>query len=78
MDVKIGVTQTARELTIDIDNDEATRTATRAAVDDALSGKSAILRLVDRKGRELVVPAEKIAYVEIGSADGDRRMGFGA
>lgn len=78
MDVKIGVTQTAKELTVDVDNDEATRKATRAAVEEALSGKSAVLRLVDRKGREIVVPSEKIAYVEIGSAEGDRRLGFGA
>jgi len=78
MDVKIGVTQTAKELTVDVDNDEATRKATRVAVEEALSGKSAVLRLVDRKGREIVVPSEKIAYVEIGSAEGDRRLGFGA
>ena len=78
MDVKIGVTQTAKELTVDVENDEATRKATRDAVEGALSGKSAILRLVDRKGREIVVPSEKIAYVEIGSAEGDRRLGFGA
>ena len=29
------------------------------------------------KGRTIAVPAAKIAYVEIGSTDGDRRIGFG-
>jgi len=36
------------------------------------------LWLVDKKGRTVAVPAAKIAYVEIGTTDGERRMGFGA
>ena len=32
--------------------------------------------LTDRKGRQVGVPTDKIAYVEIGRPD-DRRIGFG-
>jgi hypothetical protein len=46
-------------------------------VNAALSGATDTLVLTDRRGREVLVPAAKIAYVEVGVADGDRRMGFG-
>ncbi|MEY3148087.1 MAG: hypothetical protein RL688_1306, partial [Actinomycetota bacterium] len=36
-----------------------------------------VLWLVDKKGRTVGVASAKIAYVEFGSVDGDRRMGFG-
>jgi hypothetical protein len=35
-----------------------------------------VLWVTDRKGREIAVPADKIAYVEIGSASDARPMGF--
>jgi hypothetical protein len=37
-----------------------------------------MLWLTDRKGRRVGVPAAKLAYVEIGSASDERRVGFGA
>ena len=33
--------------------------------------------LTDRRGRQVGVPADKVAYVEIGTPDADRRIGFG-
>jgi hypothetical protein len=36
-----------------------------------------LLSLDDEKGRRVVVPADKIAYVEIGPAS-QRRVGFGS
>ncbi|HRE01360.1 MAG TPA: DUF3107 family protein [Ilumatobacteraceae bacterium] len=33
--------------------------------------------VTDKKGREIGVSAAKIAYVDIGSADHVRRVGFG-
>jgi hypothetical protein len=36
-----------------------------------------VLWLTDKRGRRLAVPAAKIAYVEVGANDGDRRIGFG-
>jgi len=75
VDVRIGVTQAPRELSLEVD--DATRDDVRAKVDAALSGAVDVLWITDRRGRDIGVPAAKIAYVEVGSADGDRRIGFG-
>ena len=76
MDVRIGVTYTAKELDIDLGPD-ADADAVQADVDAAVSGEQAVLWLTDRKGRRLGIPTEKIAYVEIGSSENERRIGFG-
>jgi hypothetical protein len=36
-----------------------------------------VLWLTDRRGREFAVPSAKVAYVEFGAKDGDRKLGFG-
>jgi hypothetical protein len=75
VDVRIGVTQAPRELTVevaDVDRDEV-----RSRVEAALAGTTDVLWITDKRGRDIAVPAAKIAYVELGSADGDRRIGFG-
>lgn len=75
VDVRIGVTQAPRELNVEVADDE--RDDVKSRVDAALSGASDVLWLTDKRGREIGVPAAKIAYVEVGSPDGDRRIGFG-
>ena len=50
--------------------------AIRAAL-PALTGAVDVLWLTDKKGRQVAVAAAKIAYVEIGTAEGDRKIGFG-
>ena len=57
--------------------DDGERDDVKSRVDAALSGASDVLWLTDKRGREIGVPAAKIAYVEVGSPDGDRRLGFG-
>ena len=74
MDVRIGVTQAPRELSIEVDDAEHNDLVAR--IDAALSGAVDTLRVTDRRGRLVVVPAAKIAFVEVGSAEG-RRIGFG-
>lgn len=76
MDVRIGVTQAPRELNLELDDNE--REPTEKLVEAALSGAADVLTLVDRRGRRIAVPAAKIAYVELGPVDGDRRIGFGS
>jgi hypothetical protein len=63
VEVKIGVQNVARELTIDID--DASAEAVEKQVADAVSGDG-LLTLTDTKGRKIVVPGAKLAYVEIG------------
>jgi len=75
VDVRIGVTQAPRELNVEVPDDE--RDDVRAKVEAALSGATEVLWIKDKRGRDVGVPAAKIAYVEIGNADGDRRIGFG-
>ena len=62
MEVKIGVQNAARELTVDVDE---TPEAVEKLVADAVSGEG-VLTLTDAKGRRVIVPAAKLAYVEIG------------
>ena len=70
------MTQAPRELNLELDDGE--REKTQGAVEAALSGAVDVLTLTDKRGRTVAVPAAKIAYVEIGPVDGDRRIGFGA
>ena len=37
-----------------------------------------VVWITDRRGRQVGVPADKIAYVELGTPDADRRIGFGS
>ena len=76
MDVRIGVTQAPRELSIELD-DDADRDDLKARIEAALGGASDVLWITDKRGKDIGVPAAKLAYVELGSADGDRRIGFG-
>ena len=75
VDVRIGVTQAPRELNVEVADED--RADVRARVEAALNGASDVLWITDKRGRDVGVPAAKIAYIELGSADGDRRIGFG-
>lgn len=72
MEVKIGVADSPRELTVST-GDSPERI--QAMVTDALRNTEGLLTLVDDKGRRYMVPASRIAYIEIGPAD-SRRVGF--
>ena len=63
VEVKIGVENVQRELVLETD---ASPEDVQAKLADALGG-SGLLTLVDTKGRSVVVPAAKVAYLEIGS-----------
>jgi Protein of unknown function (DUF3107) len=75
VDVRIGVTQAPREITVEISDDE--RDAVTASIEAALAGAVDVLWLTDKKGKKVGIAATKIAYIEIGTTDGDRKMGFG-
>jgi Protein of unknown function (DUF3107) len=75
VDVRIGVTQAPRELTVEMPDEE--REDTVKQIEVALSGAVDVLWLTDKRGRKVGVPAAKIAYIELGTNDGDRRIGFG-
>lgn len=76
VDVRIGVTDTPREISLEL-SDDLDRAALKQQIEAALSGAVDVLWLTDKKGRDLAVNAAKIAFVEVGASEGERRIGFG-
>ncbi len=74
MEVRIGVVYTTRELTIETDDSADT---VSAAIESAVSNGDSLLWLTDTKGRRVGVPTDKIAYVEVATDAGGRKVGFG-
>ena len=73
MEVKIGVQHAHRELVVESVDSPAD---IAKAVADALANDG-VLTLVDEKGRQVIIPAAKLAYVEIDEAQ-TRKVGFTA
>ncbi|MEV6688792.1 DUF3107 domain-containing protein [Streptomyces sp. NPDC051130] len=74
MEVKIGVQHAPREIVLesDLSAEELERVVTAA-----LSGTVPLLSLTDAKGRKVLVPSDRLSYVDLGEPSG-RRVGFGA
>ncbi len=76
MDVRIGVTYSAKEIDVEL-GDNADAGKLRTEMESVLGTGEGVLWLTDRKGRQVGVPVAKVAHVEIGSPQDDRRIGFG-
>jgi hypothetical protein len=73
VEVKVGIQMAPRELLVETD-------ASPEDIEQALTSALAdgtLFVLNDSKGKTLLVPSAKIAYVELGTAE-QRRIGFGA
>lgn len=77
MDVRIGVLHTMKEIEVELPAD-ANRDDIRKHIDSALATGGGTLWLKDRHGKDVAIPSSSIAYVELGSPDHERRIGFGA
>ncbi|BCJ64642.1 DUF3107 domain-containing protein [Polymorphospora rubra] len=73
MEVKIGVQYAPRELVVD---SAQTPAEIEQIVTDAIANEGT-LSLTDEKGRRIIVPVNKIAYVEIAESS-PRVVGFTA
>jgi hypothetical protein len=73
--VRIGVTYTAKEIEVDL-QDDADGDEIVKQIEEALADEGKVLWLTDRRGRRVGIPSAKVAYVEIGGHE-DRRVGFG-
>lgn len=73
MEVKIGVQYAPRELVLESKLSSKDLSET---IDRAIS-EGGVLRLEDEKGRQVIVPVEKLAYVEL-AAQVARPVGFTA
>ncbi len=73
VEVKIGVQYAAREIVLESgQTPEAVEKLVTAAIK-----AGGVLTLADERGRRVLIPVEKLAYVEIGEPP-ERRVGFGA
>jgi hypothetical protein len=77
VEVRIGVTQTPKEIEVEM-GDDIDRNVLIGDIELALSKPDGVLWLTDKRGRRVGVPARRVAYVEVGGGGGDRRVGFGA
>jgi hypothetical protein len=72
VEIKIGIQSVPRELVVETKSSvEEVQSALAAAV-----AEGGVLTLADDKGGRVLIPADKIAYIEIGGAE-PRRIGFG-
>jgi hypothetical protein len=74
VEVKIGVQYAPREIVLET---SASSDDVEKLLHEALKADFGLFTLVDEKGRKVFIPAEKIAYVELGEPEG-RRVGFGS
>ncbi|WP_020668015.1 DUF3107 domain-containing protein [Amycolatopsis nigrescens] len=72
MEVKIGIKDTPRELVV---SSGQSPEEVEKLVAAALKSGDGVFRLDDDKGRKFLVPADRIAYVEIAPSD-VRKVGF--
>jgi hypothetical protein len=74
MELKIGIQSVARELVVETDTPAADIERDLSAALE--KGERAVFAVVVAKGGKVLIPADKIAYVEFGAGEG-RRIGFG-
>ncbi|MFP7366348.1 DUF3107 domain-containing protein [Corynebacterium callunae] len=72
MDIKVGFTDSARELVISANLQQE---EVAAKVSEALANDAGVLELNDEKGRLYIIRNSRIAYVEVGT-NTPRTVGF--
>lgn len=77
MQVRIGVTYIPREIEIEL-ADDTDPDAVKASVEQAVANGTSMLWLTDRKGHQVGVAVDKLAYVDLGTSAEQGRIGFGA
>jgi len=73
VEVTIGVQNVARELSVETD---ASAEEVSAAVETAMTD-GGLLRLVDTKGRTVLVPGRAVDWIQVGESE-KGKVGFGA
>ena len=71
MEIRIGIAQTHRDVVIESNESYA---AVAEQINEAIKS-STVLSLTDERGRTILIPGDRIAFVEIGSATAGR-VGF--
>jgi len=74
VEIKIGITDINHDVVIDATEDAD---SVVNAFQDQLGKEHGLVRLTDAKGRLVLIPAARIAYIDLGSPE-HRPVGFGA
>jgi len=77
VDVRIGIVQSMKELEVALPED-TDRDKVLSEIESTLGKSEGVLQLADRRGRLVVIPVGRVAYVEVGAPEAERRVGFGA
>lgn len=77
MDIRIGIAQSASIIELEMD-DSVDRDTLKSEISTTLGTEDAVLWLTDKRGKDVAVPVARIAFVEMGKDEGERRIGFGA
>jgi hypothetical protein len=72
VEIRIGITNTGRELSFDTSE---SADGLKTSVASALDSGSTHLTFTDVKGNQYIVPTATLAYIEFGSEE-SRRVGF--
>lgn len=74
MDIRIGLADAPRELTIELD-DDASVEEIKASIEAGLAG-GGLIWMTDKKGRQIGFRSDKVTFVDVSAATSPR-MGFG-
>ena len=77
MEIKVGIQHVNREVVLEVTQTAAEIEKAIAEAFTSSDPAKALLTLVDEHGRKVIIPADKIGYIDIGEENG-RRVGFGA
>ncbi|KEP74607.1 Protein of unknown function (DUF3107) [Microbacterium hydrothermale] len=72
MEIRIGITNTGRELNFETNESSD---AVKSAVASALDSSASHVTFTDVKGNSYLVPTANLAFVELGTEE-SRRVGF--
>ena len=73
MEIKVGIQYVNREVVVE--TDESSAKVEKSFADAVADGS--VLTLTDNRGRRVMIPGDKIAYIELGEENA-RRVGFGS
>ncbi len=77
MELRIGIIQSAREVELELP-DDTDRETLLGQIDKLMAKGEGVFWATDRRGRRVGVAVPRIAWVEVGVAASERRVGFGA
>ena len=72
MDIRIGITNSPREISFESAQSAA---EVEKVISAALDGGSKFIKLTDNRGTIYIVPVDQFGYIEVGSEE-SRRVGF--